>query len=78
MFGVGEGEAVEQRQTATQGRDQTEGKRCDQVLQTNLGPVFHEDRRYRKEEVELHEDFSGSCHRKLRKPGDLDRLQRHP
>lgn len=66
MFGVGEGEAVEQRQTATQGGDQAQGKRRDPVLQTHLGPVFHEDRRYREEEIELHEDLRGRSHRKLR------------
>lgn len=77
MFRVGEGEAVEQRQTATQGGDQAQGKRCDPVLQTHLGPVFHEDRGHREEEVELHEDLRGCSHRKLRKQGDLYRLQRH-
>ena len=77
MFGVGAGEAVEQRPAAAQGGAQTQVKGRDPVLPAHLGPILHEDRRHREEAVQLHENLRGGSHRQLRKQGDLHRLQRH-
>ena len=69
--------AAQGREGGAEGLAQKEGERRHSVFQADVGPIFHEDRRYRAKEVELHEDLGGRSHRQRLKQGHFDWLQRH-